>query len=68
MCARLARSRPSARMVYVSEAEAASTPAVTARAEQRAPWRRVLVMLGKIALVLNHPLTIGRSLVRAIWK
>ena len=25
-------------------------------------------LLGKIALVLNHPLTIGRSLVRAIWK
>ena len=25
-------------------------------------------LLGKIALVLNHPLTVGRSLVRAIWK
>jgi predicted ester cyclase len=25
-------------------------------------------LLGKIVLVLNHPLTVGRSLVRAIWK
>jgi len=25
-------------------------------------------VLGKIALVLNHPVTIGRSVVRAIWK
>ena len=25
-------------------------------------------LLGKLSLVLNHPLTIGRSLMRAIWK
>ncbi|HEY5880992.1 MAG TPA: lysylphosphatidylglycerol synthase domain-containing protein [Nakamurella sp.] len=37
----------------MSEAEAASTPAVTDRAEQRARWRRVLVMAAKIVLVVG---------------